>query len=67
MEINVETAQLILDAIAWANEKWQDDLGYQRSDSEKIALARKDFVEFCEDRGIENVVVEGGTIIYENR
>lgn len=67
MEINVETAQLILDAIAWANEKWQGDLGYQLSDGEKIALARKDFVEFCEDRGIESVVVEGGTIIYENR
>ena len=66
MEINVETAQLILDAIAWTNEKWNDDF-IPYSKEYMLNLSRQHFVEFCEDRGIESVVIEGGTIIYENR
>ena len=66
MEINVETAQLILDAIAWTLE--QTNFTYSiGSDEEKIETARKEFINFCEVRGIESVVVEGGTIIHENR
>ena len=55
MYINEETAQLILDAIAWCNENWQDNLCWQLSDEEKLTFARADFVRFCRDRGIEGV------------
>ena len=55
MYINEETAQLILDAIAWTNEDWQDALCWQMSDEEKLNNARTDFVRFCQARGIEGV------------
>lgn len=66
MEINVETAQLILDAIAWTNEMWNDDF-VPYSEQDMLNLSRQYFVQFCKDRGIESVVVEGGTIIHEDR
>ena len=53
--INEQTAQLILDALAWCNEDWQDALAWQMSDKEKITRAREDFVRFCKARGIAGV------------
>lgn len=53
MYIKEETAQLILDAIAWSNEDWHKAL-----DDEKGATvdeARIDFIRFCRVRGIEGV------------
>lgn len=57
MNINEQTAQLILDAIAWCNEEWTSASGDHWSNSEKIAVAREDFINFCNDRGISSVEV----------
>lgn len=56
--INEETAQLILDAIAWCNRDWMDALGWEHTESGEIEMARGDFVRFCEDRGISGVEKE---------
>ena len=58
MTINAKTAQLILDAIAWDNDEWVAS----REEDEwpnhmKIAVAREDFMKFCEARGIDYVKV----------
>ena len=52
MYISEETAQLILDAIAWCNRDWIEG---EMTDEEQIELAREDFIRFCEVRGIEGV------------
>ena len=56
--INEETAQLILDAIAWCNRDWMDALGGEYTESDEIGMARNDFVRFCKDRGISGVEKE---------
>lgn len=53
--IDERTAQLVLDAIAWANNDWADALGWERTDKDMIDLAREDFIRFCADRGISGV------------
>ena len=55
MYINEKTAQLILDAIAWSNQEWVNSLEQEWSQSVATAVARDDFVRFCEARGIEGV------------
>lgn len=55
MYINEKTAQLILDAIAWSNQEWVNSLDQKWSQSAATAVARNDFVRFCEARGIEGV------------
>lgn len=55
MYINEKTAQLILDAIAWSNQEWVNSLDQKWSQSVATAVARNDFVRFCEARGIEGV------------
>ena len=55
MYINEETAQLILDAIAWCNKDWTDALGWEQTNEEMIGMARGDFVRFCDDRGVKGV------------
>ena len=52
MYINEETAQLILDAIAFTERQWSD-----ASKPVIVEEAREDFVAFCEYRGIEGVEV----------
>ena len=56
MYINEETAQLILDALAWSNKDWKDSMDWSHnSDEEEIGEARADFIRFCRVRGIEGV------------
>ena len=55
MYIDEKTAQLILDAIAWSNQEWVNSLEQEWSQSVATAVARDDFVRFCEARGIEGV------------
>lgn len=55
MYINEETAQLILDAIAWCNKDWIDAINWDEEESEQIDRARFDFIRFCRARGIEGV------------
>ena len=56
MYINEETAQLILDAIAWSNKDWMDSLDWINLDKDAgVEEARIDFVRFCRARGIEGV------------
>ena len=57
MYINQETAQLILDALAWSNRDWMDSLDWHGEEGEFIEDARTDFVRFCRARGIEGVEV----------
>lgn len=66
MYINEQTAQLILDAIAWNNrvwmnsfsKDWQDGDGTYITQDEEVSDARADFVRFCRARGIEGVEKE---------
>lgn len=55
MYINEETAQLILDAIAWSNKDWMDTLDWDFNRGGEIDNARVDFVRFCRARGIEGI------------
>lgn len=55
MYINEETAQLILDALAWENKDWMDSLGWNYTESDQVSLAQGDFIRFCKERGIEGV------------
>ena len=55
MYINEKTAQLILDAIAWSNQEWIKAIEQKWSQDVATAVARNDFVRFCEARGIEGV------------
>lgn len=55
MYINEETAQLILDAIAWCNRDWNEAYGWDEDETEQIDMARVDFVRFCKARGIKGV------------
>ncbi len=58
MTINAETAQLILDAIAWCNKGWWNALDMNDITEEyEIGQARIDFMQFCEERGIKYVEV----------
>ena len=57
MYISQETAQLILDAIAWLNDDWIARKDIEWSDGLKIEIARDYFVKFCRARGIEGVEV----------
>ena len=58
MTIKEETAQLILDAIAWTNCDWMDSLDYNYTDTDIVDMARQDFIRFCKDRGIDGVQKE---------
>ena len=58
MTIKEETAQLILDAIAWTNRDWMDSLDYNYTDTDIVDMARQDFIRFCKDRGIDGVQKE---------
>lgn len=58
MTIKEETAQLILDAIAWTDRDWMDQHDYNYTDTDIIELAREDFIRFCKDRGIDGVQKE---------
>lgn len=55
MYINEQTAQLILDAIAWSNKDWEDSLDWQNIGTHTVDMDRADFVRFCRTRGIEGV------------
>lgn len=55
MYISEETAQLILDAIAWSNKDWMDTLDWDFNCGGEIDNARTDFIRFCRARGIEGV------------
>lgn len=55
MYINEETAQLILDAIAWSNKDWMDSLDWNFNQDGEVDNARMDFIRFCRARGIEGV------------
>jgi len=55
MYITQETAQLLLDAIAW---ELMDNLGEEVCTPFVVEQARKDFVRFCDARGIEGVEVK---------
>ena len=55
MTIDNQTAQLILDALAWCNKDWLEAEERELSEHEQIALARQDFVRFCHARGIDEV------------
>ena len=57
MEIDVKTAQLILDAIAFMNKDWFDAMEWDYDAEEMTVDARADFIRFCEARGIKNVTV----------
>ena len=56
MRINEETAQLILDAIAWSNKFWFEQSGIILSPFDQLKLDRSDFVQFCKDRGIDEII-----------
>lgn len=53
--ISEETAQLILDAIAWSNKDWMDSLDWNFNQGGEVDNARVDFVRFCRARGIAGV------------
>ena len=55
MTINAETAQLILDAIAWCNKDWIEAIEWDEDESEQVTRARWDFIRFCKARGIDTV------------
>lgn len=55
MYINEETAQLILDAIAWSNREWMDSLNWDSNPDDEVNDARVDFIRFCCVRGIHGV------------
>lgn len=56
MTINEQTAQLILDAIAWCNHDWIEALGWDHmNQNDELLQARSDFTRFCEVRGISDV------------
>ena len=56
MTINEQTAQLILDAIAWCNRDWIEALGWDNmNQNDELQQARSDFTRFCEVRGISDV------------
>jgi len=55
MYISEETAQLILDAIAWSNKDWEDSLDWQGATEHSIECDRGDFIRFCRARGIHGV------------
>ena len=55
MYISEETAQLILDAIAWLNKDWEDSLDWAGQGSHSVDMDRADFVRFCRVRGIQGV------------
>lgn len=55
MYISEETAQLILDAIAWCNKDWIEAIMWDEDEAEQVDRARFDFVRFCKARGIEGV------------
>ena len=55
MYIKEETAQLILDALAWCNKDWYDALGWDVTDNNLVETSRGDFIRFCDKRGIEGV------------
>lgn len=55
MYISEETAQLILDAIAWSNKDWMDSLDWDFNKGGEVNQARLDFIRFCRTRGIEGV------------
>lgn len=55
MNINEQTAQLILDAISWCNSDWMDALGWNYNEGDKVSIARGDFVRFCNARGIDRI------------
>ena len=55
MTINEQTAQLILDALAWCNKDWHEALEYTCEDSILVSMTRQDFVKFCKERGITGV------------
>lgn len=55
MYIDEQTAQLILDAIAWVNADWLDALAWEQTNKEQVDNARIDFVRFCHARGIAGV------------
>jgi len=57
MYITDQTAQLILDALAW---ELMDNLDEKVCTPYIVEQARKDFVRFCDDRGIEGVEVVKG-------
>ena len=65
MYINEQTAQLILDALAWSNQEWVNTLEMDWSQSVATAVARDDFVRFCEARGIEGVERKTKIIVTE--
>lgn len=58
MTIDTMTAQLILDAIAWCNDKWLQALDDRPEWSvhEKVAVARNDFICFCNERKIKEIM-----------
>ena len=64
MYISEETAQLILDAIAWSNRDWMDVLNWTGTHND-VDTTRGDFIRFCKARGIEGV--EKAVNINENR
>jgi hypothetical protein len=53
--ISEETAQLILDAIAWSNKDWMDTLDWNFNQGGEVDNARVDFIRFCRARGIAGV------------
>ena len=53
--ISEETAQLILDAIAWSNKDWMDSLDWNFNQGGEVDNARIDFIRFCRARGIAGV------------
>ena len=53
--ISEETAQLILDAIAWSNKDWMDSLDWNFNQGGEVDNARVDFIRFCRARGIAGV------------
>lgn len=55
MYINEETAQLILDAIAWSNKDWHESINWEGLESSYVNEARVDFIRFCRARGIKGV------------
>ena len=55
MYINEETAQLILDAIAWSNKDWMETLNWDFNQVDEVNDARIGFIRFCKARGIQGV------------
>lgn len=53
--ISEETAQLILDAIAWSNKDWMNSLDWDFNQGGEVDNARIDFIRFCRARGIAGV------------